>query len=202
MPNLDAAPVGGGLGVDQVAPTVRVADGAQPRAPPGGQQKGLANRLGAAAGRARPDDERRLRAVRDARQAADRSERCLDEVKRGVARRGDENGVGAAEVALGPERQAVAEAHERLAAERQVELGDPEAVQARDDRQHTAGLGGQLGADAVPREARDGVPPAHRKLDSMVLLTRTCTPSSDGFFWSQVHTSPLASVDVCGVRAA
>ena len=99
--------------------------------------------------------------MRDARQAAHRRECCLDQLKRGLARRSDENGVGAAEVALRAERQAITEANERLAAERQVELGDPEAVQARDDRQHAAGLRGQLGADTVAREAGDGVPPAH-----------------------------------------
>ena len=139
----------------------RVADRAEPRPAPCGEQEGLANRLGLAGRRARADDERRVRAVRDAGEAADGVERRLDQLERGLARRRDEHGVGAAEVALGPERQTMAEANERLAAERQVELGDPEAVQARDDRQHAAGLGRELGADAVPGEAGDGVAPAH-----------------------------------------
>jgi hypothetical protein len=139
--------------------------------------------------------------ARRAGQAANGIERRLHQLERGLARSRDEHGIGAPEVALGPERQAVPEAHERLAAERQVELGDPEAVQARDDRKHAAGLGGQLGTDAVPRETRDRVPPAHGELNSMVPVARTCTPLLTGSHDSG-HTSPLASSTSAASAAA
>ena len=65
------------------------------------------------------------------------------------------------------ERQRVAEARERLAAERQVDVVDVQRVQPRDRGERARGLAHQLGPDAVAGEARDrpaAVGRAHRLL--------------------------------------
>ena len=76
-------------------------------------------------------------------------------VERRVVGRGDEDRVGVPVGLARRERQRVAEARQRLAAERQVDVVDAQRVHPRDGGERARGLAHQLGPDAVAGEARD-----------------------------------------------
>ena len=65
-------------------------------------------------------------------------------------------------------RQRMAELHERLGADRRMDLRDPEPVQPRNALERATRLCHDLGPDAVPGEARDRVGRARRHEASSV----------------------------------
>jgi hypothetical protein len=139
-------------------PQLARADGGYLRAPLPGESEGPLDceRLGVLGDRA---DERDVGAAGEPHtgDAPREIELGLYAFERRLAGRGDENGVGLAACRPRRRRKRVAETADGVAPERHVRLVHGESVQAGDGLHRAAGLGHQLGADAVAGEAGDFV---------------------------------------------
>src|SRR4051794_11648034 len=167
-----------GLGVDERAEAFGVADRGHGAPATASEVKRARHRNLLAVFAEGADHERVARGTE--RDAGDRPadvEIGLDRRERALVRKRGEHRVRAKVAGARDGRKPVTEAHEALAAEREVQLSESEPVLARDLEHRAARLRHELGPDAVAGEARNRVA-RHAATSSNTSASVTTSPES------------------------